>query len=68
MCKNDRNHSDEVYVTSFVPEALLPNKQPKSLDPFLEKLVEEMEELFLNGNYLLMQSNMTTFTQHSHSS
>lgn len=50
MSKVDRNHSDEVYVTSFVPHAVLPNKQPKSLDPFLEKLVNELEELFINGN------------------
>ena len=53
MSKVDRNHSDEVYVTSFVPHAVLPNKQPKSLDPFLEKLVDELEELFINGNFFL---------------
>ena len=46
MQKADRCHTDEVYVCGFVPSYLLPNKRPNSLDP----LIEEIEELFIEGN------------------
>ena len=50
MLKGDRSKSEEVYVCGFVPSYLLPKKRPNSLDPFLHPLVEEVEELFINGN------------------
>ena len=49
MSKRDRSKTDEVYVCGFVPCYQLPNKRPNSLDPFLSPLIEEIEELFING-------------------
>ena len=40
-----------VYICGFIPSYLLPNKQPNFLDPFLSPLIEEIEELFIDGNY-----------------
>ena len=51
MRKADRCHTNEVYVCGFIPSYLLPNKRPNSLDPFLSPLIEEIEELFIDGNY-----------------
>ena len=48
MKKSDRCSTEEVYVSGFVPSYL--NKCPISLDPFLEILVKELEDLFVNGN------------------
>ena len=53
MRKSDRSKVDEVYVCGFVPSYLLPNKCPVSLDPFLELLVTEVLDLFINGKVLL---------------
>ena len=50
MLKGDHSKSEEVYVCGFVSSYLLPKKRPKSLDPFFHPLVEEVEELFINGN------------------
>ena len=50
MKKSDRCSTEEVYVSGFVSSYLLPNKCPISLDPFLEILVKELEDLFVNGN------------------
>ena len=49
MSKSDRCKTEEVYVCGFVPSYLLPNKRPNSLDPFLQPLIEDIEELFING-------------------
>jgi len=49
MDKRTRNKAGNVFVTSFVPEHMLPKKQPMALDPFLDPLVSELEDLFLNG-------------------
>ncbi|KAL5503408.1 hypothetical protein EMCRGX_G010352 [Ephydatia muelleri] len=49
MKKEDRCKVDEVYVCGFVPNHMLPNKCAISLDPFLQILVEEIEDLFVNG-------------------
>jgi len=49
MVKRDRCSTDEVYVSGFVPSYLLPKKQPNSIDPFLHPLIEEVENLFING-------------------
>ena len=53
MRKSDRSKVDEAYVCGFVPSYLLPNKCPVSLDPFLEPLVTEVLDLFINGKVLL---------------
>ena len=49
MKKKDRCKNENVFVSSFVPEKHLPNKQPASLDPYLEPLLHELEDLFING-------------------
>lgn len=49
MSKSSRCTTDEVYVVGFVPTYLLPNKTPISLDPFLEPLIRDIENGFING-------------------
>lgn len=49
MYKKDRNATDEVYVVSFVPSHMLPKKRPNALDPFLEPLISEIENIFIDG-------------------
>ena len=51
MKKADRCKVDEVYVVGFVPSYILPKKRPITLDPFLHPLMEEIEDLFINGKY-----------------
>ena len=54
MSKSSRCTTDEVYVVGFVPTYLLPNKTPISLDPFLEPLIRDIENGFINGNSILL--------------
>ena len=49
MAKYDRARTSEVYVAGFVPNYLVPNKRPHSLDPFLHPLLSEIEDIFING-------------------
>lgn len=49
MLKTDRCHTNEVYVVGFVPSYLVPNKRSQALDPFLEPLIKDIEEGFING-------------------
>lgn len=49
MSKLDRCHAKETYVAGFVPSYLLPKKRPISLDPFIEPLIRDIEDGFLNG-------------------
>lgn len=49
MSKVERCCTKEVYVVGFVPSYLLPKKRPISLDPFLEPLMQDIEEGFING-------------------
>ena len=58
MSKLDRCKIEEVYVCGFVPSYLLPNKRPNSLDPFLQPLIEDIEELFINGKLGVLPLHM----------
>lgn len=49
MYKKDRSATEEVYVVGFVPSHMLPKKQPSALDPFLEPLISEIENMFIDG-------------------
>ena len=49
MYKEERSAADEVYVVGFVPSYLLPKRQPNALDPFLEPLISEIEDIFIDG-------------------
>lgn len=55
MAKSDRSSTDEIYVSGFVPSYLLPHKRPCLLDPFLHPLITEIEDIFINGMYTLIQ-------------
>lgn len=46
--KEHRNHTDEVYVLGFVPLSSTP-KLPQTYDPFLQPLMEDLCEGFING-------------------
>ena len=48
MRKTQRNHVDEVYVVGFVPCFEVPNL-PESLDPFLEPLMSDLGNEFIEG-------------------
>jgi len=52
MSKEHRSTIDEVYVSGFVPKYLLPNKRPNSLDPFLDPLITEIEDSFIEGEQM----------------
>lgn len=54
MSKKERAKNEEVYVCAFIPSHLLPKKRPNSLDPFIHPLVEEVEDLFINGMTLTL--------------
>lgn len=49
MSKVHRCHIDEIYVIGFVPSYLIPKKRSPALDPFLEPLIKDLEEGFING-------------------
>ncbi|KAJ7389135.1 hypothetical protein OS493_033459 [Desmophyllum pertusum] len=47
--------TEEVYTVGFVPSYLLPDKRPNAMDPFLEPLVADIENSFIEdaqGNIL----------------
>lgn len=49
MRKQERCTIDEVYVIGFVPSNLVPTDNPNSLDPFLQPLVREIKDGFIDG-------------------
>lgn len=53
MSKDERNHTDEVYVVGFVPTYKIRKRTAISLDPFLEPVIQEIENGFIEGSLLL---------------
>ena len=49
MSKEDRSHVDEVYVVGFLPSTSVPNDLPEGLDPFLQPLMDDLCEGFIDG-------------------
>lgn len=49
MLKAERSKVEEVYVVGFVPKHLLPKRTPCALDPFLEPLIKELEDIYIEG-------------------
>lgn len=49
MSKEDRLCIEEIYTVGFVPSYDLPEARPNSIDPFLEPLVRDLEEGFIEG-------------------
>ena len=49
MCKEDRAHVEEVYVVGFVRCTAVSNEVPEAFDPFLEPLMNDLTEGFIDG-------------------
>ena len=49
MSKEDRLCTEEIYTVGFVLSYDLPDARPNSIDPFLEPLVRDLEEGFIEG-------------------
>ena len=49
MSKRDRLQTEEVYTVGFVPSYDLPDGRPNSIDPFLEPLIKDLENGFIEG-------------------
>ena len=49
MSKADRSNADYARVYSFVPTDQMPTDSPHKFDAFLESLINELEELFIEG-------------------
>lgn len=61
MNKEHRLCTEEVYTVGFVPSYDLPDGRPNSLDPFLEPLMEDLEEGFIEGGtYILIRYHTHT--------
>ena len=58
MQKAARNHVDEVYVVGFVPLFQVPNL-PNGLDPFLQPLMNDLCEGFIEGYKVLNPKGIT---------
>ena len=52
MKNEERLQTGEVYTVGFVPSYDLPDKRPNSIDPFLEPLVSEIDNGFIEGKNL----------------
>ena len=61
MSKEDRFSSDEVYVVGFVPSSELPKSRPCSIDSFLNPLVTDLTDIFINGKYDTMCMCISAF-------
>lgn len=52
MTREERLQTGEAYTVGFVPSYDLPDKRPNSIDPFLEPLVSDIENGFIEGKKL----------------
>ena len=52
MKKEERLQTGEVYTVGFVLSYDLPDKRPNSIDPFLEPLVSDIDNGFIEGKNL----------------
>lgn len=49
ITKQNRCHTDDVFVVGFVPKYRLPKKRPCAIDPFLHPLLSDLEDGFIDG-------------------
>ena len=49
MSKSDRSNADYAQVYSFIPANQMPTDSPHKYDAFLKPLIDELEELFIEG-------------------
>lgn len=54
MLKDDHVKGGEIYICGFLPSYRFPNEMPWSLDPFLDPLITEIEDAFINGGHACM--------------
>lgn len=59
MLKQDRVKGGEIYVCGFVHSYQLSNKMSWSLDPFLDPLITEIEDTFINGGHVCFKVSRT---------
>lgn len=52
MEKEQRLQTGQVYTVGFVPSYDLPDARPNSIDPFLEPLVSDIENGFIEGKLI----------------
>ena len=52
VAKEQRLQTGEVYTVGFVPSYDLPDARPNSIDPFLEPLVSDIENGFIEGKLI----------------
>ena len=52
MTKEERLQTGEVCTVGFVPSYDLPDKWPNSVDPFVEPLVSDIDNAFIEGKNL----------------
>lgn len=60
MNKNDRSHIDEVYVIGFVPCTTVPKGVPEAYDPFIQPLINDLCDGFIQGFQVSYPSNAVT--------
>ena len=60
--KLDRSSGSNCQVYSFIPVNELPTKAPHKYDAFFAPLIEEVEQLFLNGKPVFFKSNVPNYS------
>ena len=58
MTKVNRCNSEHAIVYSFVPTDQLPSDSPHKMDAFLQPLLEELEDLYIEGMEVIFCSGM----------
>ena len=58
VSKQKRSLSENSFVYSFVPVSRLPSKYPHKYDAFLKPLIEEVEDLYINGEEVFFKSGI----------
>ena len=49
MSKSERSNADYARVYLFIPTSQIPTDSPHKYDAFLKPLIDELEELFIEG-------------------
>lgn len=61
MCKSLRADAKNVRVYSFIPSYQLPRNCPHKYDAFLQPLLEEIEELYINGSEVVFAKSVDDY-------
>ena len=63
MSKTDRSDAHHARLYSFVPVSQLPRDAPHKFDAFLEPLIREIEELFVEGEQIFFKEGVPGFSE-----